>query len=144
MAELMKILKNALPALIAVAICGSAGMNAQTQGDLNDEACGKYKRTNAELNKVYGRILREYGQDQVFIQKLKVAQRAWIAFRDAHLESIYPNADPRWYGSVNPRCRCIILTELTAERTKVLQQWDEGREEGDVCLGSIKMKVRRR
>ncbi|HZS08268.1 MAG TPA: lysozyme inhibitor LprI family protein [Blastocatellia bacterium] len=112
----------------------------QTQGEMNDEACGKYKKADAELNRIYNRILREYANDRIFLRKLKAAQRAWVIFRDAHLESIYPDPDPHTYGSVNPMCRCTVLSELTNERVKTLKAWLDGIEEGDVCAGNVRIK----
>ena len=44
------------------------------------------------------------------------------------------------YGSVYPMCRSYILAEMTEQRTNKLKVWLEGIEEGEVCLGTIKMK----
>lgn len=114
---------------------------AQTQAEMNDGACAKYKKADAEMNAVYLQVLNKYKSQTAFVSKFKAAQRAWVAFRDAHLESLYPEPNKlQAYGSVNPVCRCGVLTELTAERTKQLKQWLNGAEEGDVCSGSVKIK----
>lgn len=128
--------------LLAMVLTGSVsnGATTQTQGELNQTACEKYKRADAEMNKTYQQIFRAYAKDQLFLDKLKAAQRAWLAFRDAHLESLYPDPSKGAYGSVNPMCRCIALENLTLERTKALQQWIQGLPEGDVCAGSIRVK----
>lgn len=116
-------------------------LNAQTQLELNEKACAADKKADAEMNKVYQRILSENRADQLFVQKMRAAQRAWLVFRDAHLEAMYPAADKRTaYGTVNPMCQCLELEKLTDERVKVLRQWVDGLEEGDVCGGSIKVK----
>jgi uncharacterized protein YecT (DUF1311 family) len=120
--------------LLLLAIANSF---AQTQAELNRDAGATYKNADAEMNRTYKQILDKYQRDTVFIEKLKTAQRAWIKFRDADLESLYPDA-PSAYGSVNPMCRCIALAELTKQRTKSLKRWIDGVEEGDVCAGSIK------
>ena len=91
------------------------------------------------MNRTYKQVLDKYQRDNVFIEKLKTAQRAWIKFRDADLESLYPNT-PSAHGSINLMCHCIALAELTTERTKSLKRWIDGVEEGDVCAGSIKIK----
>ncbi len=123
---------------LLLAVCNSP---AQTQAEMNDSACAQYKKADAEMNAVYQQILNKYKSETLFVAKLKAAQRAWIAFRDAHLESLYPEPNKlQTYGSVNPVCRCGVLTELTAERTKQLKQWLNGAEEGDVCSGSVKIK----
>lgn len=111
---------------------------------MNRQACDKYKKADAKLNRTYQQILNEYKTDTLFVRKMKRAQQAWIVFRDAHIESLYPlepNANPNQkYGSVYPMCNCIALTQITEKRTEELKQWIDGIEEGDVCSGSIKTK----
>lgn len=136
----MKLFRLILIVLSFLTMVVPIGAGSQTQAEMNQDACGKYKKSDARLNETYQRILREYGKDQAFIQKFKAAQRAWLAFRDAHIAAIYPNPDPHTYGSVNPMCRCIALDELTQERMKTLRQWVDGVTEGDVCAGSVRIK----
>ena len=120
---------------------GGTDAGPQSQMELNEQACAAYKKADAEMNKVYRRILSENHADKLFLQKMRAAQRAWLVFRDAHLEALYPAADKRAaYGTVNPMCQCMELEKLTSERVTVLRQWVDGIEEGDVCGGSIKVK----
>jgi uncharacterized protein YecT (DUF1311 family) len=127
--------------LVSILLTVFAGSNsfAQTQAELNRDACATYKNADAELNRTYKQVVDKYQRETVFVRKLKAAQRAWIVFRDADLESLYPDT-PSAYGSVNPMCHCIALAELTTERTKSLKRWIDGVEEGDVCAGSVKIK----
>jgi uncharacterized protein YecT (DUF1311 family) len=113
---------------------------SQTQGDLNNEAQESYKKTDKELNDIYNAILSEYKSDTIFIRNLKASQRIWITFRDAELKVKYPNTDSRLYGTVYPMCVSIYLERLTRDRIKALKEWIDGIEEGDVCIGSVKMK----
>ena len=113
--------------------------SAQTQMQLNQEACDEYKKADAEMNTVYRRITTDYRKDASFIRALKKAQLAWLRFRDAHLESVFPGAASQ-YGSISPMCRCMTLAEITKARTQTLNRWVEGIEEGDVCAGSVKVK----
>ena len=77
------------------------------------------------------------------MQKLKAAQKAWLAFRDAQLQAMYPAADKQAeYGSVYPTCRCAVLKELTEQRTRELKVWLDGIPEGEVCRGSVKTAAR--
>ena len=132
--------RNLLASILLI-LLASANSFAQTQAELNRDACATYKNADAEMNRTYKQILDKYLRETVFIEKLKAAQRAWIKFRDADLESLYPERDTlSAYGSVNPMCRCIAVSELTKERTKSLKRWVDGVEEGDVCAGSIKTK----
>lgn len=114
--------------------------NAQTQADMQDKSCSEFKKADADLNKTYKNILAEYKTDKVFLEKLKKAQKAWLTYRDTHIESIYPEEDKTYYGSVYGMCYCTAKQELTEQRTKMLKQWVKGVKEGDVCSGSIKYK----
>jgi uncharacterized protein YecT (DUF1311 family) len=113
--------------------------NSQTQLQINDAACAEYKQAERELNRVYLKIVSDYRRDPVFIKAIKKAQLAWLHYRDAHVDSIYPGAASQ-YGSVSTMCRCGSLTEITKERTQTLNRWLEGVEEGDVCAGSVRVK----
>jgi uncharacterized protein YecT (DUF1311 family) len=115
--------------------------SGQTQADLNKSACDEYQRKDTELNKIYSQVLNLYKDDAAFVQKLKLAQRGWIVFRDAQLSALFPAEDAQSeYGSNYPVCRCQTLSELTAQRTAQLRRWIDGIEEGDVCGGSIRIK----
>lgn len=86
---------------------------AQTQDEMNQEACVEYKKADAELNKVFQQVLNDYKTDALFVRKMKIAQRAWVAYRDAHVDSLYPigpTANPcLQYGTVYPMCRCTTF-----------------------------------
>lgn len=112
--------------------------SAANQRELNDCFCNQHKKADAELNRVYQQLISANANDQVFLDKLKTAQRAWIAFRDAQLEAIYPETDePRVkYGSVYPMCYCAAQQDLTEERTKHLKRMLRS-PEGDACGWSI-------
>jgi len=113
----------------------------QTQTEMNQEAFAYYKEKDAELNLVYNKILKEYSKDKGFIVNLKKAQNLWIQFRDAEIAMQFPKEDKLFhYGSVYPMCRSYILAGMSEQRTNTLKIWLEGIEEGDACLGSIKMK----
>jgi uncharacterized protein YecT (DUF1311 family) len=122
-------------------ILDSLRFKAQKQGDMQDGTCGEFKKADAELNRIYRSILSQYKGDTLFLEKLKKAQRAWLTYRDAHIESVYPVEDKAAeYGSVYGECYCALKKDLTEQRTKMLKQWLAGTREGDVCSGSIKMK----
>lgn len=123
----------------ALELSSSSRPSAQTQMQLNQEACDEYKKADAEMNAVYQRVTREYAPDPGFIAALRKAQLAWIRYRDAQLKSIFPG-DPSQYGSISTMCRCNNLAELTKARTEILNRWVEGVEEGDVCAGSVKVR----
>lgn len=111
---------------------------ARTQLELNDCAFGEFQQADNELNAVYQKILKEYANDPIFIEKLKKAQLAWLKFRDAEMAAIFPEEKPTYYGSAHPMCHSSWMTQLTQQRTKELRRWLNGRIEGDICAGSIK------
>lgn len=139
----MRIQKTKILLFFVVLFAFSSAFS-QTQFEMNQEACDEYKKADDKLNQVYQQILREYKKDTFFIQKLKEAQLAWLKFRDAHIESLYPlkpNASPlSEYGSVYPMCVCIALKEITEKRIEELKKWIDRVEEGEVCSGSIEIK----
>ncbi len=108
----------------------------QTQADMNHQAYQDWKKADDELNQVYNQILKKYKDDKVFISKLQKAELAWIKFKDAEIEAIYPDEDKRNYGSVYPMCVSGIATEMTQQRIKELKLWLKGIAEGEVCAGS--------
>ncbi|MEK7990961.1 MAG: lysozyme inhibitor LprI family protein [Thiotrichaceae bacterium] len=113
---------------------------ATTQVEINRCAYDDYEKADVELNSVYREILATYSDDALFIKKLKAAQRAWMIFRDAHLEALYSEEDKRFaYGSIYPTCSNNDSTKLIKQRIIQLQQWLTGVSEGDVCSGSVKM-----
>ncbi len=109
----------------------------QSQAGLNQCASNGAKTADAELNRVYAKVLAANADDKVFLEKFKAAQRAWVAFRDAQIAARYPS--PADYGSVLPMCQSNEYEQLTRDRVKQLNAWVAGTEEGDVCAGSYPM-----
>jgi uncharacterized protein YecT (DUF1311 family) len=120
---------------------GDCYARAGTQLELNQCAALEFEAADQELNTVYQSVIQKHEANEAFLEKLRVAQRAWIAFRDAELEAMFPHKDePRYYGSVFPLCWHNYLAKVTEERTRKLRRWIEGVEEGDVCAGSLPVK----
>lgn len=110
---------------------------AQTQADMNATACEESRQAEAELNSVLSQVLEAQAADTNFTDAFRDAQQAWLAFRDAHIRSVYPYPSPRAYGSVHPMCQCYLRADFTRQRIKELRSlWIDGTEEGDVCVGS--------
>jgi uncharacterized protein YecT (DUF1311 family) len=117
---------------------------AKTQLEMNGCAYGMYQEEDTELNRVYREVLKRYKEDHVFIKKFQEAQRAWLKFRDAQFEAMFPQIlDSRGqynYGSVFPMCSSLYKASLTHTRVEEIRAWLEGTEEGDVCSGSLPSK----
>lgn len=129
-------------AFAIVMVMSGGGAGAQTQLEMIEAARKDYQAADADLNQVYAQIRNEYRNDGLFLRKLAAAQRAWIAFRDAHVEALYPGVEPRRaYGSMYPLCRWQALSGLTRERRKQLSMWICGLDETDACGGSRKART---
>lgn len=108
---------------------------ATTQAEITACAGQAFDKADAELNLVYQQLLKKYAAHKNLIKKLKLAQEAWLKFRDAHIESLYPNPDEdqlRAEGTVYPMCKAMEMTRLTVERTRTLKNMLNPKE-GDVC-----------
>jgi uncharacterized protein YecT (DUF1311 family) len=111
--------------------------NAQSQAAMDECASQSLAAADKELNQVYQQVLAKFASDKVFTAKLRTAQKAWIAFRDAELEARYPASNKSLqYGSVYPMCANNELEAMTRQRIEELRAWLKGAQEGDACSGS--------
>lgn len=133
------------PATAAAAAASSGDKcmdNAQSQAAMDACASQSLAVADKELNQVYQQVLAKYASDKVFTAKLRTAQKAWVAFRDAELEARYPASDKSLqYGSVYPMCANNELEAMTRKRIEELRAWLKGAQEGDVCAGSYQINT---
>ncbi len=114
---------------------------AHHQQTIDARQDGLFKKSQEELNLVYNSVMKEYANDKLFVEKLKVSQEAWLKYRDAYVESVFPEPNKMAaYGSICSTCTGLIIQELTEQRTKQLKRWLDGVEEGDSCAGSVHPK----
>lgn len=96
-----------------------------TQLELNACAGQEYTAADAELNTTWRELLAALKGQETAIARLRTAQRAWVAFRDADVAAQFPVAegeDPRMmYGSMYPMALNGALTKLTRARTAELR-----------------------
>jgi uncharacterized protein YecT (DUF1311 family) len=111
---------------------GPCWQNASTQLAMNQCAAEDFQKADMELNKTYQRLLSKYADDPGKVARLRKAQGAWIAFRNAEVEALFAESDRPKSGSVWPMCRSLELARLTADRMKQLNAILEARE-GNVC-----------
>jgi uncharacterized protein YecT (DUF1311 family) len=135
------IMKTAITFLIALLLLADMA-RSQTQRETNADASAELQRAEAELTNVYQKALhyaetdptlKFQGLSKTVVKNLRQAQKAWIVFRDAHLEAIFP-AEKRY--SARPMAIAIVQTELTKARIEQLKGWAEGMEEGDITAGT--------
>lgn len=96
----------------------AASVQAQTQGEMNATAAQDFKKADVEMNRVYAKLMGKL--DAAAQNKLKTAQRAWVAFRDAEAE-LHADLAARG-GSMAPMEYEATRADLTIARTKELQQ----------------------
>jgi len=84
----------------------------RSQGALNMAAGREFKRADDTLNDIYNKVLLKHQNDQNFIDKFTDAELAWIAFRDAEIDAIFPSKDKLNYGSIFPMSYSIVKADL--------------------------------
>lgn len=101
---------------------------ATAQPELNACAADEAKRVDAELNRVYRELLSKNSDDAAAAEKIKKAQRAWVAYRDAYIEAMFPAEDKQAeYGSMYPMEVELLLASLTRQQTDALKDLIRGR-----------------
>ena len=108
----------------------------KTQLDLNFCAGVRAAQAEAELKAALEALLTANKGDPAAIASLKSSQRAWLAFRDAELESLFPLGPKETarvkYGSIYLTCFAQAKEALTRTRAEQLKK-RANRAEGDVC-----------
>src|SRR5579864_6143651 len=96
---------------------------AKAQMEMNECAGKEDARVDTAMNKVYQQLLTKAGSDQDAVAKIKAAERAWVAFRDAYLEATYPAKDKAAeYGSIYPMDFALLRAKLTQQHIADLQE----------------------
>ena len=123
-------------AVFAVLVSVAArALSAQTQADLHRQADSAFRHADSTLNVVYAQLMAHYRADSLAVRKLRAAERAWLAYREAQVEATFPAVDKQAaYGSVYPMCVLKLLRDLTESRIAELRS-ALAPQEGDVCAG---------
>lgn len=98
--------------------------NAMTQYEMNVCAGQDFQAADGDLNATYQLAMNEWfgGRETAHGQALLAAQRAWLAYRDAHC-----SAEAALFegGSMQPMIYSFCLAELTRARTETLRSYAE-------------------
>lgn len=108
-------------ACIARASCYDTAM---TQASIAD--CAQSERHDDELNSTYKAVMKRFSSNKIFRERLKRAQRAWLAYRDLELDVVSSE------GSISSQCRSARMLQLNKERTEYFKSLLDAKE-GDVC-----------
>lgn len=106
-----------IPQLVQAGKLDCSDMSSATQSDMNLCAGQSYQMADDALNEAWAQLRARRGEGHS-MDLLRDAQRAWIAFRDAHCEA---HAAPYEGGSIQPLIRFTCLQDVTARRTAQLR-----------------------
>ncbi len=85
----------------------------------NEEA----SRTDDRLNDVYRNLLLQAASQQGAVEKIKAAENAWIVYRDAFVDAMYPAKDKQAeYGSIYPMEVDLLRAKLTRQQVAALKE----------------------
>lgn len=124
-------IRSILVILIALAVALPAagddiGCNPEgNQLALNACARDEFSKADNDLNQAYQALIRKKADDKLFISKLRLAQKAWLVFRDAELEARFACAENDikiCWGSTYPMLFLSSKAALTRDRNIQLQQ----------------------
>jgi len=103
--------------LLALLLLTTTAAFGQTQAEMNQQAAADFRKADAQLNAIYGKA--KAALDAEAQEKLKVAQRAWITFRDAEAD-LQADATARG-GTMAPCINYGVRQQLTEARIEDLK-----------------------
>ena len=109
-------MKNFIFLIVFSWFVSCSSMLAQTQGEMNMKAQREYQKSDAELNKVYQKLIKILTKEDK--QLLIVAQKYWLKFRDSHCKFESKQYDG---GSMQPLVLSTCLNEQTKKRINDLK-----------------------
>lgn len=114
-------------AMILPAKAADKCANAQTQAAMDECAGLAFKKSDAELNKLYKEITqRLLNNDEDVLKLLVKAQRAWISYRDAECKfSSSQSAEGSIYPVIYAQC-LKSLTDVRIEEFTTYLNCEEG------------------
>lgn len=107
---------------------------AGNQLELNAMAGKDCSAAEREMDKQLTRVLDLAKSDPRQVERVRRAQTAWEAYRDAQMEALYGCGSG--YGSVMPMCYSMDRQSLVTTRTadlRAMADSNQPEQEGDVC-----------
>lgn len=96
--------------------------NAVSQLEMNACANDEAKRAEDQLNQIYTLLLLKVKDDSAATVKIKAAQRAWISYRGAYIDAMYPAENRKVeYGSIFPMEEALLRATLARQQTEALR-----------------------
>jgi uncharacterized protein YecT (DUF1311 family) len=101
---------------------GKCMSKANTQMAMNACASEEVQRADGELNKIYQKLLSSATDQSGAVEKIRAAERTWIAYRDAYIDAMYPAKDKQaTYGSRYPMDVDLLRAKLIQQQTITLK-----------------------
>lgn len=95
---------------------------ATTQAAMNRCAGEEANRVDAQVNSTYRQVLDAAKGNVLALARIKKAEQAWITYRNAFMEAIYPAKDKQAnYGSMYPMNADLVLADLTRAHLQTLK-----------------------
>lgn len=95
---------------------------AETQLAIHKCASDEAGRVDATLNSVYKKLLSTIAADPNAVEKIKHMERAWVSYRDAYLEAMFPASDKQAvYGSMYTTDFNLFLAAVTSQHIDALR-----------------------
>jgi uncharacterized protein YecT (DUF1311 family) len=95
---------------------------ANTQSETTACASDEAARVDAKLNATYRALLARVASQPEALAKIKAAERAWTAYRDAYIEATYPAKNKATeYGSIHPLEVTLLRAKLTQGQVATLE-----------------------
>ncbi|MEO7028175.1 MAG: lysozyme inhibitor LprI family protein [Acidobacteriaceae bacterium] len=104
---------------------------ANSQFEIHVCASDEAARADADLNRIYRKLLLLAAKKHGAVAKVKAAQRAWIVYRDSYIDAMYPANDKQAeYGSffttdVNNLSAKLTYQQIAALK-EMVRQYDWG------------------
>jgi uncharacterized protein YecT (DUF1311 family) len=100
----------------------SCNENAKSQAEMNVCANEEAVRTDTELNNVYRTLLSKAGSQPEAVAKIQIAERAWIAYRNAYIDAMYPAKNKQAeYGTMYAMEVALLHAKLTRQQVAALK-----------------------
>jgi len=96
---------------------------AKTQMEMNACASDEAARADTELNEIYQKVLAAAEKQEEALAKVKASQSAWIAYRDAYMDAMYPAKNKQAeYGTIYPMEANLLRAKLTQRQVIALKE----------------------
>jgi uncharacterized protein YecT (DUF1311 family) len=111
---------HALPRLLIRQRCLDTAI---TQSEINRCFSEEVRRAELELKDVNQKLLTALAQDKQTIAKVTAAEKAWVAYRDAYIEAMWPAENKQaTYGTIFRANALGLRAKLTRQHIEDVKE----------------------